>query len=83
VNVHAPVPEQGPLQPEKTEAFEAGAAFRVTVFPLLIALVLVQVPDVEPDVIVQLMPPVPVTLPPPVPPPVTVTVVALKMAPTD
>jgi hypothetical protein len=47
------------------------------------ALLLVQVPDVAPEVMVQLIPPVPVTVPLPVPAPVTVTVVRLKMALTD
>ena len=83
VNVHAPVPEQAPLQPAKTYSEEAGVAVSVTVLPLLIGLVLVQVPEVAPAVEVQLMPPVPVTVPLPVPAPVTVTVVRLNAALTD
>ncbi len=46
-------------------------------------LVLVHVPEAEPEVIVQLMPPVPLTEPFPVPAPVTVTVVATNAALTD
>jgi hypothetical protein len=83
VKLHAPVPEQAPLQPANTEAEDAGAAVRVTTLPLLIALEFVQVPDGAPEVIVQLMPPVPVTVPLPVPAPVTVTLVRLKVALTD
>ncbi len=83
VNVQAPLPEQGPLQPANTYSEEAGVAVSVTVSPALIGLVLVQVPEVTPAVEVQLMPPVPVTVPLPVPAPVTVTVVRLKVALTD
>ncbi len=83
MKVQEPVPEQGPLQPENTYALEAGAAVKVTAFPLLIAVVFVQVPEVEAEVTVQLIPPLPVTVPLPVPTPVTVTVVELKVAPTD
>ena len=83
VKVQAPVPEQAPVQPANTEAELAGDAVNVTTLPVLIAVEFVQVPERVPDVIVQLMPPVPVTLPLPVPAPVTVTVVRLKVALTD
>jgi hypothetical protein len=82
VNVQEPVPEQAPLQPSKTNP-PNGFAFNVTKVLVLIALLLVHVPEVTPAVEVQLMPPVPVTEPLPVPAPVTVTVVALKAALTD
>ena len=83
VKLQAPVPEQAPLQPEKTKALEAGVAVSVTAEPLLMAVLLVQVPEVDAEVIVQLMPPVPVTVPLPVlPVAFTVTVVRLKGAPT-
>lgn len=61
----------------------AGFAVRVTGSFVLIALLLVQVPEVAPEAEVQLMLPVPLTVPVPVPAPVTVTVVALKAALTD
>jgi hypothetical protein len=80
VKVQEPVPKHAPLQPENTDAEEAGDAVRVTVLPVLMAVELVQVPVAEPVVMVQLMPPVPVTVPLPVPPPLTVTVVRLKVA---
>jgi hypothetical protein len=83
VKLQAPVPEHTPLQPENTEAELAGVAVNVTGFPLLIALELVQVPEVAPAVMVQLMPPVPVAVPLPVPAPLTVTVVGLNVAVTD
>jgi len=83
VKVQEPVPEHGPLQPANTDREEDGAAVSVTVLPALIALVFVQVPEVAPDVTVQLMPPVPLTVPLPVPAPDTVTVVALNVAVTD
>ena len=76
VKLQALVPEQAPLQPENTKALDAGAAFRVTTAPLLMAVLLVQVPEVDAEVTVQLMPPVPVTVPLPVlPVAFTVTVV--------
>src|ERR1043166_893952 len=77
-----PVPEQGPLQPTKDEVFVSGAAVSVTVSPAC-SDVLVQVPEVAPAVLVQLIPPVPETVPVPAPPPTTVTVVGLKVALTD
>ena len=83
MNVQVPVPEQAPLQPANTENEEAGVAASVTTLPLLIGLELVHVPEVTPEVTVQLMPPVPLTEPLPVPAPVTVTVVRLKVALTD
>jgi hypothetical protein len=84
VKVQTPVPVQAPLQPENTEAEEAGVAVRVTVLPVLIALELVHVPVAEPDVMVQLMPPVPVIVPLPVSAAaLTVTVVRLNVAVTD
>src|ERR1051326_5392805 len=85
VKTQDPVPVQGPVQPENTEAFEDGAAFNVTVEPLAIALVFVQVPEVVPAPDTeQLIPPVPVMVPAPVlPVPEIVTVTALKFAVTD
>jgi hypothetical protein len=83
VKVQEPVPEHVPLQPENTDAEEAGDAVSVTMLPVLMADELVQVPVAEPDVIVQLMPLVPVTVPLPVPAPPTVTVVRLNVALTD
>jgi hypothetical protein len=82
---HDPDPLHGPVQPENTEAFEDGAAVKVTVEPLAIALVFVHVPDVVPDADTeQLIPPVPVIVPAPVlPVPEIVTVTALKFAVTD
>src|SRR5690348_4397002 len=70
-------------QPTKIEP--DGAACRVTVFPVAIAELFVQVPEVAPAVDVQLMPKpvVSVTTPFPLPAPVIVTVVATKFAVTD
>jgi hypothetical protein len=83
VKLQEPLPVQAPLQPANTENEEAGAAVSVTTLPLLIAVELVHVPEIAPEVMVQLMPSVPVTDPLPVPAPVTVTVVRLKAALTD
>lgn len=56
----------------------------MTTLPLLRAVELVQAPDVVAEMIVQLMPPVPVTVPLPVLPlAFTVTVVELKFAVTN
>ncbi len=64
---------------------DCGAALSVTVAPVLIGVVLMQgLGEVVAEVIVQLIPPVPVTVPLPVlPVAFTVTVVALKAAVTD
>jgi len=83
LNVHAPVPEQSPLQPANTDP-DAGAAENDTAVPVPMD-ELLHVPEVEPEVDVQLTPPLPVTLPDPVPAPVMVTwkVVGMKFAVTD
>ena len=85
VNVQEPVPEQAPLQPMNVEVVGSATAFSVTAVPVLIGLLLAQVPVRVPAVEVQLTPkpPVSVTVPLPLPAPVTVTVVALKAALTD
>ena len=82
VKVQAAVPEQAPLHPEKIEAGDAGDAVKVTVLPVLMGPEFVQVPVAVPDVIVQLIPAVPVTVPLPAPDPVTVTVLRVKFAVT-
>jgi len=76
---------QGPDQPEKIDALDDGAAVSVTVEPVAIAVVFVQVPLVLPVAdTLQLIPPLPVTVPAPVlPVPEIVIVVALNVADTD
>ena len=74
-----------PLQPANTDNESLAVAVSVTAFVLLmVPVVLVHWPEVAPEVIVQLMPPMLLATDPlPVPAPVTVTVVALKAALTD
>jgi hypothetical protein len=86
VKVQSPVPGQfTPVLDQPTKVDPAGAACKVTVFPVVMVLLLAQVPDVVPAVDVQLMPNpvVSVTVPLPLPAPPMVTVVALNAAVTD
>ena len=80
VTTQLPVPLHAPVQPVKIDPGLCGVAVRVTTLPVLMVVLFVHVPEVAPDVMVQLMLPVPDTVPVPVPEPVTVTVVALKAA---
>ena len=86
VKVQSPVPGQlTDVLDQPTNVEPDGAACRVTVFPVAMAELFVQVPEVVPAVDVQLMPNpvVSVTTPFPLPAPVIVTVVATKFAVTD
>ncbi len=81
--LQVPVPEHAPPHPANTDP-AAGVALSETA-PLVLIGALVHVPDVVPDVEVQLTPPVPETVPVPVPAPATVTGndVGIKSAVTD
>ena len=86
VKLQSPVPGQLTLVlAHPTNVDPLGAACNVTVLPVVMVLLLMHVPEVEPAVEVQLIPNpvVSVTIPLPLPAPVTVTVVESKTALTD